>query len=133
MPFRKRFRPVLPPLLRPFSRLPPRKWTVAEIEALFALPFMDLVWRAQQVHREHFDANEIQRSTLLSVKTGGCSEDCGYCSQSARNKTELEREEAAGGRCRRRRQAAKAKGASRFCMGAAWRARRTRIWNRCWR
>ena len=99
-----------------------RKWTVAEIEALFALPFMDLVWRAQQVHREHFDANEIQRSTLLSVKTGGCSEDCGYCSQSARNKTELEREKllpvadvvAAA-------KAAKAKGASRFCMGAAWR------------
>ncbi len=99
-----------------------RKWAVADVEALFALPFMDLVWRAQQVHREHFDANEIQRSTLLSVKTGGCSEDCGYCSQSARNKAELEREKllpvadvvAAA-------KAAKAKGASRFCMGAAWR------------
>jgi biotin synthase len=61
-------------------------WSVAEVEALFNLPFMDLVWRAQQVHREHFDANEIQRSTLLSVKTGGCSEDCGYCSQSARTR-----------------------------------------------
>ena len=100
----------------------PARWTVAEIEALFALPFMDLVWRAQQVHRQHFDANAIQRSTLLSVKTGGCSEDCGYCSQSARNKAELEREKlmpvedvvAAA-------KAAKAKGASRFCMGAAWR------------
>ena len=98
------------------------KWSVAEVEALFELPFMDLVWRAQQVHRQHFDANEIQRSTLLSVKTGGCSEDCGYCSQSARNKAELERERlmpvddvvAAA-------KAAKAKGASRFCMGAAWR------------
>ena len=97
-------------------------WSVAEVEALFNLPFMDLVWRAQQVHRENFDANEIQRSTLISVKTGGCSEDCGYCSQSARNKTELEREKlmpvedvvAAA-------KAAQAKGASRFCMGAAWR------------
>ena len=98
------------------------KWSVAEVEALYDLPLMDLIYRAQQVHREHFDANEIQRSTLISVKTGGCSEDCGYCSQSARNKTELEREKlmpvaevvAAA-------QAAKDKGASRFCMGAAWR------------
>ncbi|MDQ5906610.1 MAG: biotin synthase [Pseudomonadota bacterium] len=99
-----------------------RQWSVAEVEALFDLPLMDLLWRAQQVHRQHFDANEIQRSTLISVKTGGCSEDCGYCSQSARNKAELEREKlmpveevvAAA-------KAAKAKGASRFCMGAAWR------------
>ena len=99
-----------------------RQWSVAEVEALFELPLMDLLWRAQQVHRDHFDANEIQRSTLISVKTGGCSEDCGYCSQSARNKAELEREKlmpveevvAAA-------KAAKAKGASRFCMGAAWR------------
>lgn len=98
------------------------KWSVAEVEALYDLPLMDLIFRAQQVHRAHFDANEIQRSTLISVKTGGCSEDCGYCSQSARNKTELEREKlmpvaevvAAA-------QAAKDKGASRFCMGAAWR------------
>jgi biotin synthase len=100
----------------------PAKWSVAEVEALYELPLMDLIYRAQQVHREHFNANEIQRSTLISVKTGGCSEDCGYCSQSARNKTELEREKlmpvadvvAAA-------QAAKDKGASRFCMGAAWR------------
>ncbi len=97
-------------------------WRVAEVEALYELPLMDLIYRAQQVHRENFNANEIQRSTLISVKTGGCSEDCGYCSQSARNKTELEREKlmpvadvvAAA-------QAAKDKGASRFCMGAAWR------------
>jgi biotin synthase len=97
-------------------------WTVAEVEALYQLPFMDLIYRAQQVHREHFDANEIQRSTLLSVKTGGCSEDCGYCSQSARYDTETGREAlmpldevvAAA-------QLAKDKGASRFCMGAAWR------------
>ena len=97
-------------------------WTVEEILALYDLPLMDLIWKAQTVHRKHFDANAIQRSTLLSVKTGGCSEDCGYCSQSARYQTETERERlmpvdevvAAA-------QAAKAKGASRFCMGAAWR------------
>jgi biotin synthase len=114
------------PQTQPISSAAPavaaKVWTVAEVEALYALPFMDLVWRAQQVHRQHFDANEIQRSTLLSVKTGGCSEDCGYCSQSARNKAELEREKlmpveevvAAAKK-------AKEKGASRFCMGAAWR------------
>ncbi len=98
-----------------------RRWTVAEIDALFALPFMDLVFQAQQVHREHHAPNEVQLSTLLSIKTGGCSEDCGYCSQSARHE-QVERESllsvndvvAAA-------QAAKDKGASRFCMGAAWR------------
>ena len=96
--------------------------TVTEVEALYQLPLMDLIYRAQQVHRENFDANAIQRSTLLSVKTGGCSEDCGYCSQAARYTTGTEREAllpldeviAAA-------QAAKDKGASRFCMGAAWR------------
>jgi biotin synthase len=113
---------VQAPSVAPSTATASSAWSVAEVEALFNLPFMDLVWRAQQVHREHFDANEIQRSTLMSVKTGGCSEDCGYCSQSARNKAELEREQlmpvadvvAAA-------KAAKAKGASRFCMGAAWR------------
>ena len=69
------------------------QWSVAEVAALMDLPFMDLVFRAQQVHREHFDANAIQRSTLLSIKTGGCSEDCGYCSQSARYNTGLSREQ----------------------------------------
>ena len=90
--------------------------------ALYEMPLMDLVFRAQQVHRENFDANAIQRSTLLSVKTGGCSEDCSYCSQSARYDTDLARERlmpidevvAAA-------KVAKEKGASRFCMGAAWR------------
>ena len=99
-----------------------RRWTVEEVLALYEMPLMDLLWRAQAVHREHFDANAIQRSTLLSVKTGGCSEDCGYCSQSARYQTDTGRERlmpvdevvAAA-------KAAKAKGASRFCMGAAWR------------
>ncbi len=101
---------------------PVHRWTVDEVLALYDLPLMDLVFRAQQVHRENFDANAIQRSTLLSVKTGGCSEDCSYCSQSARYDTDLERERlmpldevvAAA-------KAARDKGASRFCMGAAWR------------
>ncbi len=95
---------------------------VAAIEALFAQPFNDLMYQAQSVHRKHFDPNAVQLSTLLSIKTGGCSEDCGYCSQSARFHTGLEAQplmaldeviEAA--------KAAKAKGATRFCMGAAWR------------
>jgi biotin synthase len=100
-----------------------RHWTVAEVLALYELPFMDLLWQAQSIHRQHFDANAIQRSTLLSIKTGGCSEDCSYCSQSARYTTDVERERlmplaevvAAA-------KAAKEKGASRFCMGAAWRS-----------
>ena len=101
---------------------PRHLWKVDEVLALYEMPFMDLLWRAQGVHRQHFDANAIQRSTLLSVKTGGCSEDCGYCSQSARYQTDTERERlmpldevvAAA-------KVAKDKGASRFCMGAAWR------------
>ncbi len=100
---------------------PVRRWTVEEVLALYEMPLMDLIFRAQTVHREHFDPNAIQRSTLLSVKTGGCSEDCSYCSQSARYDTETGRERlmpvdevvAAA-------KAAKDKGASRFCMGAAW-------------
>jgi len=99
-----------------------KKWSVAEVQALFELPFLDLLYRAQQVHRAHFNANEIQRSTLLSIKTGGCSEDCGYCSQSARYDTGLERERLMPiGEVLEHARAAKAKGASRFCMGAAWR------------
>ncbi len=99
-----------------------RKWTAAEIEALFELPFSDLLFQAQQVHRQHHDANVVQRSTLLSVKTGGCSEDCGYCSQSARHDAGLEREALLDvGEVVAAAEAAKANGASRFCMGAAWR------------
>lgn len=97
-------------------------WRVADVEALFAMPFNDLLFKAQQVHREHFDANAVQRSTLLSIKTGGCSEDCGYCSQSARYDTGLERERLMPlDEVLENARAAKAKGASRFCMGAAWR------------
>lgn len=100
----------------------PMRWRVDEVEALFALPFNDLLFRAQQVHRENFDPNAVQRSTLLSIKTGGCSEDCGYCSQSARYDTGLERERLLPlDEVLANARAAKEKGASRFCMGAAWR------------
>ena len=98
-----------------------RRWTVEEVLALYEMPLLDLIWRAQGVHREHFDANAIQRSTLLSVKTGGCSEDCGYCSQSARYDTEAGRERLLPlDEVVSAARAAKDKGASRFCMGAAW-------------
>ncbi|MCP5294335.1 MAG: biotin synthase BioB [Zoogloeaceae bacterium] len=100
----------------------PMRWRIDEVEALFALPFNDLLFRAQQVHRENFDPNAVQRSTLLSIKTGGCSEDCGYCSQSARYDTGLERERLLPlDEVLANARAAKEKGASRFCMGAAWR------------
>jgi len=103
------------------SSTAPRRWTVADILALYELPLMELIWQAQSVHRRHFDPNAIQRSTLLSVKTGGCSEDCGYCSQSARHDASLERERLMPlDEVLSAAQAAKDKGASRFCMGAAW-------------
>ena len=99
-----------------------QRWSVTEVQALFELPFFDLVHRAQLVHRENFDPNAVQRSTLLSIKTGGCSEDCGYCSQSARYDTGLERERLMPiDEVLDNARAAKARGASRFCMGAAWR------------
>jgi biotin synthase len=97
-------------------------WALDEIESLLDRPFNDLIFRAQPLHRAHFDPNRIQMSSLLSIKTGACAEDCGYCSQSARHASGLEAEklmplqevvDAA--------RAAKAKGATRFCMGAAWR------------
>ncbi len=101
---------------------PLSKWRTAEVEALFALPFNDLLFRAQEVHRQHFDANAVQRSTLLSIKTGGCSEDCGYCSQSAHHETGLERESLLSlDEVVAAAQAARDSGATRFCMGAAWR------------
>jgi biotin synthase len=97
-------------------------WQLDEVQALFALSFNDLIFKAQTIHREHFDPNEVQISSLLSIKTGACSEDCGYCPQSARYDSGLTPEalmpveavlQAA--------QQAKDQGASRFCMGAAWR------------
>jgi biotin synthase len=99
-----------------------QNWTAAEVEALYALPFGDLLFKAQTIHRQYFNPNHIQLSTLLSIKTGACPEDCAYCPQSAHFKTEIEKKlhyeiedivEVA--------RAAKAKGATRFCMGAAWR------------
>ena len=101
------------------------RWTRADVEALFDLPFNDILHRAQSVHRQRFDANAVQLSTLLSIKTGGCPEDCAYCPQSARYRTGVDNEallplesvlEAA--------RAAKQNGATRFCMGAAWRGPR---------
>ena len=106
---------------------PPTNWSVADIEALFALPFADLMHRAQTVHRANFDPHVVQLSTLLSIKTGGCPEDCGYCPQSARhhagveNQGMLELEEVIAAA-----EAAKARGATRFCMGAAWRSPKDR-------
>ncbi len=97
-------------------------WSLAEIRSLYALPFNDLMFQAQTVHRAHFDPNQVQVSTLLSIKTGACPEDCGYCSQSARHDTELEREKLLPlGEVISAAKAAREKGASRFCMGAAWR------------
>lgn len=98
-------------------------WTDAEVAALFAAPFADLIHHAQRVHREHFDANEVQVSTLLSIKTGACPEDCAYCPQSIRYDTGLEREELmAVDAVVERAARAKDSGASRFCMGAAYRS-----------
>jgi len=97
-------------------------WTIGEVEQLLSLPFNDLLYRAQTVHRDHFDPNQVQVSTLLSIKTGACPEDCGYCSQSARNDTQLERERLLPlDEVLASASAAKEKGATRFCMGAAWR------------
>ena len=103
------------------------RWSVERVEALFNLPFNDLLYRAAGVHREHFDPNAVQMSTLLSIKTGGCPEDCGYCPQAARHHTSVENEAmlsvdevVAAAR------AARDKGATRFCMGAAWRGPKQR-------
>ncbi len=106
-------------------------WPLAKIEALFNLPFNDLLFKAQTIHRENFDPNAVQISTLLSIKTGACPEDCSYCPQSVRYDTGLEKEalmeiravvDAA--------KQAKANGASRFCMGAAWRSPKDRDLNK---
>ena len=100
-------------------------WRRDEIEALFALPFNDLLFKAASVHRAHFDPNAVQVSTLLSIKTGACPEDCKYCSQSGHYNTELEKEKLLEvQKVIAEAQQAKAKGASRFCMGAAWRSPR---------
>ncbi|PTQ10731.1 biotin synthase BioB [Sphingomonas oleivorans] len=97
-------------------------WTREEIADLFDLPFNDLLWRAQSVHRQHHDPNAVQLSTLLSIKTGGCAEDCGYCSQSAFATSGLKAEKLmAVDDVLAAAREARAKGSDRFCMGAAWR------------
>ena len=113
--------------LREPAAAPRHDWTRAEVEALFALPFTELLHRAASVHRVHFDPAEVQVSTLLSVKTGGCPEDCAYCPQAQRYHTGVEATrlmstEAVVEKARQ----AKAAGASRFCMGAAWRSPKDR-------
>lgn len=104
-------------------------WKVAEVETLFNTPFMELMWQAQQVHRHHFDPSVIQASSLLNIKTGGCAENCGYCSQSAHHekKVKLERDtlmevDLVVAEAKK----AKDGGATRFCMGAAWRSPKER-------
>ena len=102
-------------------------WAREEIRALFDLPFPDLVFAAQRVHRMHFDPHEVQISTLLSVKTGGCAEDCGYCPQSAHHDAGVKAEKMmAVEDVLAEAKTAKAAGASRFCMGAAWRSPKDR-------
>ena len=100
-----------------------KSWTVAEVESLLKLPFADLLYRAQQVHREHFDPNAIQLSTLLSIKSGGCSEDCGYCPQSSFHSTGVEKKKMLDVETVvQAARLAKQNGAARFCMGAACRS-----------
>ncbi|WP_374351002.1 biotin synthase BioB [Chitinimonas sp.] len=103
------------------------RWTVEQVAELFALPFNDLLFRAQTVHREHFDPSKVQLSTLLSIKTGGCPEDCGYCPQSVRYDTGVTSQDLMPlDEVMAAARAAKEAGASRFCMGAAWRGPKQR-------
>ncbi|WP_213949156.1 biotin synthase BioB [Luteibacter sp. dw_328] len=102
-------------------------WSREEVEHLFALPFNDLLFQAQTVHRQYHDPNAVQVSTLLSIKTGGCPEDCAYCPQAARYSTGVKAEKLMSVEAvLERAQAAKDAGASRFCMGAAWRSPKDR-------
>jgi biotin synthase len=102
-------------------------WTREEAQALLALPFNDLLYRAQTLHRRYFDANEVQLSTLLNVKDGGCPEDCSYCAQSSRFETEFKAKKLmALDAVLEKAREAKAAGAQRFCMGAAWRSPKER-------
>mgnify|MGYP001547344942 CR=1 FL=1 len=104
-----------------------QRWDVSRIEALLDLPFNDLIHHAQLVHRQHHDANAVQLSTLISVKTGGCPEDCGYCPQAARYHTGVENQDMLSlEEVLATATAAKTQGASRFCMGAAWRGPKQR-------
>ncbi|NDY91589.1 biotin synthase BioB [Ideonella livida] len=103
------------------------RWTVEQVAALYELPLTELIHRAQQVHREHFDPAEIELATLLSIKTGGCPEDCGYCPQSIHHPTGVEATKLMeADEVRAAALAAREAGATRFCMGAAWRAPKDR-------
>lgn len=107
----------------PTQTAPRHDWTTAEIGALFTLPFNDLMFQAQWVHRQHFNPNQVQVSTLLSIKTGACPEDCKYCPQSGHYNTGLDKEKLLEvEKVVTEARAAKEKGASRFCTGAAWRS-----------
>jgi biotin synthase len=109
------------------TALPRHDWTREEVRALLGLPFAELMFRAQSVHRQNFDPTEVQISTLLSIKTGGCPEDCAYCPQSARYDTGVEADKLmALDTVLAEARAAKNGGASRFCMGAAWRSPKDR-------
>ena len=102
-------------------------WSQQEVEALFAMPFNDLMFKAQTVHRANFDANAVQISTLLSIKTGGCAEDCGYCPQSAHHESAVKAEPLMPlDEVMKSANEAKEAGANRFCMGAAWRSLKDR-------
>jgi biotin synthase len=127
MPSAERMTAVAVPVASHEARMPRARWTVATVESLLALPFPELLFRAQQVHREHHAPNAVQLSTLLSIKTGGCPEDCGYCPQAKRYHTAVEEEALLDLRTVvAAARAAKAEGAGRFCMGAAWRGPRAR-------
>jgi biotin synthase len=116
----------MPSLRSPDSNLR-RDWSRSEVLALMSAPFNDLIARAQAVHRAHHDANAVQVSTLLSIKTGGCPEDCAYCPQAARYSTGVKAEKLmALDAVLDKARAAKAAGATRFCMGAAWRSPKDR-------
>ena len=115
------------PARRPGSRKSPLPWTVASVEALFGLPFSDLMFRAQEVHRAHHARNTVQLSRLISIKTGGCPEDCGYCPQARRYHTGVAEEALLDlGTVVAAARAARDEGATRFCMGAAWRGPKDR-------
>ena len=111
----------------PVNFTPRHDWTLPEVQALFTQPLIDTVYQAQSVHRQHFDPNQVQLSTLLNIKTGGCPEDCGYCPQSARFHTGVD---ASGlldvSAVKQAAATAREHGATRFCMGAAWRELRDR-------
>jgi len=121
---------VQPQRVAPVPRQPDpirHDWSRAEVEALFAQPFNDLLFQAQSLHRQYFDPNEVQVSTLLSIKTGACPEDCAYCPQSTRYDTGLEVEKLMEvEKVLEQARAARASGATRFCMGAAWRSPKNR-------